>query len=72
MMKVGKQIIIESLKTYSESTFGEDKDLRVAFFYCDWFDPTHGTRENKYGMVEINHEERVCCHDNFVLVLQYQ
>jgi hypothetical protein len=36
-------------------TFGGDKDLRVVF-YCDWFDPTHGTRQNKYGMVEIKHE----------------
>jgi hypothetical protein len=55
------------IKDILELTFGGDKDLRVVFFYYDWFDPTHGTRENKYGMVQIKHEERVCGHDNFVL-----
>jgi hypothetical protein len=58
------------IKDILELTFGGDKDLRVVFFYCDWFDPTCGTRENHYGMVEIKHEERVRGHDNFVLVLQ--
>jgi hypothetical protein len=60
------------IKYILELTFGGDKDLSVAFFYCDWFDPTHGTRVNKYGMVEINNEERVHDHDNFVLGLQCQ
>jgi hypothetical protein len=55
-----------------ELTFGGDKDLRVAFFFCDWFDPTRGTRKNKYGMVEIKHEEQVRGHDNFILGLQCQ
>jgi hypothetical protein len=55
-----------------ELTFGGDKELRVVFFYCDWFDATHGTRVNKYGMVEIKHEERVRGHDNFALGLQCQ
>jgi hypothetical protein len=58
------------IKGILELTFGGDNDLRVVFFYCDWFDPTCGTRENKYGMVEIKHEERACGHDNFVLALQ--
>jgi hypothetical protein len=57
------------IKDILELTFGGDKDLRVVFFYYDWFDPTHGTRENKYGMVEIKREERVGGHDNFVLAL---
>jgi hypothetical protein len=60
------------IKDILELTFGGDKDLRVVFFYSDWFDPTRGTRENKYGMVEIKHEERVRGHDNFVLALQCQ
>jgi hypothetical protein len=55
-----------------ELTFKGDKDLRVVFFYCDWFDSTRGTRENKYGIVEIKHKEWVCGHDNFVLTLQCQ
>jgi hypothetical protein len=40
------------IKDILELTFGEDKDLRVVFIYCDLFDPTHGTRENKYGMLK--------------------
>jgi hypothetical protein len=60
------------IKDILELTFGGDKDLRVVFFYCDWFHPTRGTRVNKYGMVEIKHEERVRGHDNFVLGLQCQ
>jgi hypothetical protein len=62
----------EVIKDILELTFGGDKDLRVVFFYCDWLDPTRGTREKKYGMVEIKHEERVRGHDNFVLGLQCQ
>jgi hypothetical protein len=60
------------IKDILELTFGGDKDLRVVFFYFDWFDPTHGTQENKYAMVEIKHEEWVRGHDNFVLELQCQ
>jgi hypothetical protein len=60
------------IKAILELTFGVHKDLRVVFFYCDWFDATRGTRVNKYGMVKITHEERVRGHDNFVLGLQYQ
>jgi hypothetical protein len=39
------------IKDILELTFGGDKDLRVVFFYCDWFDPTCVTQVNKYGMV---------------------
>jgi hypothetical protein len=44
------------IKDILKLTFGGDKDLRVVFFYCDWFDPTRGTQENQYGMVETKHE----------------
>jgi hypothetical protein len=60
------------IKDILELTFGGDKDLRAVFVYCDWFDPTLGTPKNKYGMVQIKHEERVRGHDNFVLVLHCQ
>jgi hypothetical protein len=60
------------IKDILKLTFGGDKNLRVVFFYCDWFDPTRGTRVNKYGMVEIKHEKRVRGHDNFLLGLQCQ
>jgi hypothetical protein len=57
------------IKDILELTIGGDKDLSVVFFYCDWFDPTRDTQVNKYGMVEIKHEEWVRDHDNFVLWL---
>jgi hypothetical protein len=60
------------IKDILELTFRGDKDLRVVFIYCDWFDPTRGTRVNKYSIVEIKHEKRVCGHNNFVLGLQCQ
>jgi hypothetical protein len=60
------------IKDILKLTFGGNKDLRVVFFYYDWFDPTHGIRENKYIMVQIKHEERVRGHDNFVIALQCQ
>jgi hypothetical protein len=25
-----------------------------------WFDPNQGTRENKFGMVEVKHAHRLC------------
>jgi hypothetical protein len=60
------------IKDILELTFGGDKYRRVVFFYCDWFDLTRGTQENKYDMIEIKHEERVRGYNNFVLALQCQ
>jgi hypothetical protein len=34
-----------------EFTFAGNKDLKLVFFKCDWFDPIRGTRENRVGMV---------------------
>jgi hypothetical protein len=41
-----------------EYTFGGAKELRVAFFQCDWFDPINGTRVDDFGMVEVKHKSR--------------
>jgi hypothetical protein len=37
------------------------------FFDCDWFDPSHGTRENEFGMVEVKHVHRLRGCNPFVL-----
>jgi hypothetical protein len=37
------------------------------FFDCDWFDLNQGTRENKFGMVEVKHAHQLCACDPFVL-----
>jgi hypothetical protein len=42
------------------------------FFDCDWFDPSHGTRENEFGMVEVKHAHRLCGCDPFVLAHQVE
>jgi hypothetical protein len=38
-----------------EYTFHGNKELKVVFFECDWFDPVNGTRVDDFGMVEVNH-----------------
>jgi hypothetical protein len=34
-----------------EFSFVGDKELKVVFFVCNWFDNIRGIRHNKYGMV---------------------
>jgi hypothetical protein len=42
------------------------------FLDCDWFDLNQGTRENKFGMVEVKHTHRLCGCDSFVLAHQVE
>jgi hypothetical protein len=39
-------------------------------FYCDWFDPNHGTGENEFGMVEVKHMHQLRGCDPYVLAHQ--
>jgi hypothetical protein len=34
------------IKNIIEYNFTKNKNLKIVFFNCDWFDPNHGTREN--------------------------
>jgi hypothetical protein len=43
MLKDGKLIIIASLTKSLSLFFVGNKELKVVFFYCDWFDNNHGT-----------------------------
>jgi hypothetical protein len=43
------------IKNIIEYNFARNKNLKIVFFDCDWFDPNHGTRENEFGMVEVKH-----------------
>jgi hypothetical protein len=36
----------------------EDKELKLFFFICNWFDSNHRIRSNKYGMDEIKHNAK--------------
>jgi hypothetical protein len=47
-----------------------DKELKVVFFVCNWFDSIHGIRHNKYGMVEIKHIAKLPGNDDFILAHQ--
>jgi hypothetical protein len=50
-----------------EFGFAGDKELKVVFFVCNWFDSIHGIRYNKYGMVEIKHNAKLPGNDDFIL-----
>lgn len=60
------------IKNILEFSFAGNKELKVVFFCCDWFHPKRGTRQNKYGMVEVKHEELLQGHDNFILAHQVE
>jgi hypothetical protein len=40
-----------------EFSFARNKELKVVFFDCDWFDSNNRTRQNQFGMVEVKHNE---------------
>jgi hypothetical protein len=33
------------IKNINEYNFARNKNFKIVFFDCDWFDPNHGTRE---------------------------
>jgi hypothetical protein len=47
-----------------------DKELKVVFFVCNWFDSIHGIRHNKYVMVEIKHNAKLLGNDDFIVAHQ--
>ncbi|WVZ76615.1 hypothetical protein U9M48_024578 [Paspalum notatum var. saurae] len=53
-----------------EFKFIGDKELKLVFFVCDWFEPNRGVIENQYGMVEVKHNEKLKENDNWVLAHQ--
>jgi len=55
-----------------EFSFAGNKELKVVFFDCDWFDNNHGTRQNKFGMVEVKHSERLRGYDTLVRAHQVE
>jgi hypothetical protein len=40
-----------------EFTFARNKELKVVFFDCDWFDSNNGTCQNQFGVVEVKHNK---------------
>jgi hypothetical protein len=55
-----------------EFSFAGDKELKVVFFVCKWFDSIHGIRHNKCGMVEIKHNAKLPGNDDFILAHQVE
>jgi hypothetical protein len=49
-----------------------NKNHKIVFFDCDWFDPNHGTRENQFGMVEVKHVHRQRGCSPFILAHQVE
>jgi hypothetical protein len=55
-----------------EFSFAGDKELKVVFFDCNWFNMIHGIQHNKYGMVEIKHNAKLLANDDFILAHQVE
>jgi hypothetical protein len=53
-----------------EFSFVRNKELKVVFFYCDWFDSNNRTRQNQFDMVKVKHNERLWGYDVFILAHQ--
>jgi hypothetical protein len=53
-----------------EFSFAGDKELKVVFFVCNWFDSIHGIGHKKYGMIEIKHNAKLPGNDDFILAHQ--
>jgi hypothetical protein len=50
-----------------EFSFAENKEPKVVFFDCDWFDGNNGTQQNQFSIVEVKHNERLWGYDTFAL-----
>jgi hypothetical protein len=57
----------EIINKIFEFSFAGNKELKVVFFDCDWFDIKNRTRQNHFDMVEVKHNERLRGYDTFVL-----
>jgi hypothetical protein len=60
------------IKNIIEYSFAGNKNIKIVFFDCDWFEPYHGTRENNFGMVEVKHARQLHGCDPFVLAHQVE
>jgi hypothetical protein len=60
----------EIINKILEFSFAGNKELKVVFFDCDWFDSNNGTRQNQFGMVEVKHNEQLRGYDTFFLAHQ--
>jgi hypothetical protein len=62
----------EIINKILEFSFAGNKELKVVFFDCDWFDSNNGTRQNQFGMIKVKHNERVQGYDTFILAHQVE
>jgi hypothetical protein len=53
-----------------EFSYARNKELKVVFFDCDWFDCNNRTRQNQFSVVEVKHNERLRGYDTFILAYQ--
>jgi hypothetical protein len=60
------------IKNIIKYNFAMNKNLKIVFFDCDWFDLNQGTRENKFGMVEVKHAHGLHGCNPFVLAHQVE
>jgi hypothetical protein len=63
---------MESFNKFWSLVLWGDKELKVVFFVCNWFNSIHGIRHNKYGLVEIKHNAKLPGNDVFILAHQVE
>jgi hypothetical protein len=49
-----------------EFSFAGNKELKIVFFDCDWFDSNNETWHNQFGMVEVKHNEQLWGYEAFI------
>jgi hypothetical protein len=62
----------EIINKILEFSFTVNKELKVVFFDCDWFDSNNSIRQNEFGMVEVKHNEWLWGYDMFILAHQVE
>jgi hypothetical protein len=60
------------INNFFEFNFAENKELKLVFFDCDWFDNNNGTRQNQFNMVEVKHNDWLQGYNTFVLAHQVE
>jgi hypothetical protein len=55
-----------------EFSFDGNKELKVVFIDCDWFDKNNETQQNQFSMVEVKYNKWLQGYDTFILAHQVE
>jgi hypothetical protein len=57
MMKDAKTNYYGIINKIFEFSFAGNKEFKIVFFDCDWFDSNSGIQQNHFIMVEVKHNK---------------